>query len=153
MRFRHMYFRRTCLCVALSVAGWLVLLPDSAESQPGRVVAQAAINQYLNGYGGPGVYGGYNYYQPRYYGGYAVPGVTVYSNPGIAVGTVYSNNVYPSGPVPGTYYPGVAGGYGYAPGGYPIYGYRNGGYGYGYSGGYPAYQYGNSGIGVGIGVY
>lgn len=114
---------RTSVLVSLGVAGWLALAPATAEAQRGRAIAQAAVNNYLNG-----AYGGYRggYGSPRFYGGYT---------------TAYGNGNY------GGYYGGGypvygynSGGYGY--GGYPVYGYNNGGYGYGYGGGFPAYGYG-----------
>jgi hypothetical protein len=107
---------RTSVLIALSVAGWLALVPAAAEAQRGRAIALAAANNYLNG----GVYGGYlgGYGYPRYYGGYT----TAYGNGN------YGGGFYGGYPV-----------YGNAYGGYPVYGYNNGGYGYGYRGGYPAF--------------
>ena len=104
---------RTCAWITLGVAGWLALTPSTAHAQRGRVIAQAAVNQYLNG-GYGGYLGAYGY--PRYYGGY-----------NMAYGSGYTNLGH--------------GAYGYG-GSYPLYGYNNGGYGYSYGGGYPAYAYG-----------
>ncbi len=114
---------RTSVLISLGIAGWLALVPATAEAQRGRAIAQAAVNNYLNGgYGGyRGGYGGYRggYGYPRYYGGYT----TAYGNGN------YGRSNY---------------------GGYPVYGYNNGGYGYGYRGGYPAFgnpaAYGLGGI-------
>jgi hypothetical protein len=59
-----------CVLVSLGVAGWLALAPATAKAQRSRAIAQAAVNQYLNGgYGGYGVAYGY----PRPYGGYSTP--------------------------------------------------------------------------------
>ena len=106
------YRLRTCVLVLLGVAGGLALTPATAQAQRGRIIAQAAVNQYLNGgYGGyPGAFA-----SPRYYGGYTTPYGNGYNNLGQGV---------------------------YGGGGYPLYGYNNGGYGYSYGGGYPAYAYG-----------
>jgi hypothetical protein len=107
------YRLRTCVLILLVTAGGLVFTPARADAQRSRIIAQAAVNQYLNGgYGGyPGAFG-----YPRYYGGYTTAYGSGYSNLGHSV-------------------------YGYG-GSYPLYGYNNGGYGYGYGGGYPAYSYG-----------
>jgi hypothetical protein len=105
---------RTCVLISLGIAGWLAFTPATAEAQGGRIIARAAVNQYLNG--GYGYAGGYGY--PRYYGGYA----TAYG--GLPYGLGRSLNNYGDG--------------------YPLYGYNNlGGYSYS-GGGYPAYGYGGA---------
>ena len=101
---------QTSVLVALGVAGWLALVPATAEAQRGRAIAQAAANRYLNG-GYRGVYG-----YPRYYGGYT---------------TAYGNGYYGGGYYGGSYYGGGYPVYGYNNngygfrygGGYPAYGY------------------------------
>jgi hypothetical protein len=58
--------------IVSAVAAWLALTPSTAEAQRGRMIARAAVNQYLGrGYGYGYGYGGYGY--PRRYGGFTTP--------------------------------------------------------------------------------